>query len=250
MAETIDTNTAIKVAQSFMSAFKPDLKTDGYWGSYTEQAYNDLSSSAKSQLDRLLANVGQSVAAIRVMMKSLGTATRNYLRDEARSIRGNRVTYAEVNDLIDRAIVETGWPYGKRAIQELITLEAAKVPGGFDAAAVNSLGYTGLGQFGKSTWDGLLKDPTIAGKIGSFADNAKDPYKNILATMYLGMQNGKYLSSKGFRNISSRELYALHQQGPANGVAMLRGSPRALGKQSAVSLAFITGKSGAPNALA
>jgi len=246
----IDTPTAIRMAQAFIGAFQPELRVDGYWGSYTQTAYDALSKDAKSQLDRILANVGQSVAAIRAMMGNLGSNTRGYLREEARNVRGNRVTYAELNELIDRAIAEVGWPYGKSAVQELVSLEAARVPGGFNAAAVNSLGYTGLGQFGRSTWEGLTKNPVIAGKIGSFSEGAKDPYKNLLATLYLGMENAKYLKSRGVTKIGSRELYALHQQGPANGLAMLRGSKQALGKQSATSLAFITGATPAPNLLA
>lgn len=242
---------ATRAAQGLLTSSNTKLVVDGHWGSFTDGSYAKAPSSLQQAVQGITQSFGPAYTP--------GNLREFFSQDKASiplarsaGVTGNLVTKDKARALIERAynLLNAGSVGIKLDdLQGFASLEAArkKVDGitYYDAAAVNSSGYTGLYQFGSKTWDDVKKRSQQAGNLlGTFSGSAKDPWLNTVAMVAYAMLNAAALRSAGYKgNIDARALYGSHQQGVGGYLSFTRTGQLMFPNQSSASIAFLKGGS-------
>lgn len=227
-----------RAAQGVLTNANKSLVVDGYWGTFTNDAYRSAPATVKQAVDMILAAFGTTSAEL---YKRSRPTTASGVKNPA-----NLVTLDKVNGWLTRAVAMTGAESvgitaGK--LKGIVWLESAKrlVDGKwyFDVNSQNSLGYSGLYQFSRKTWNDVIDRSVSGPKLPPFEKAAFDGWYNTLAMVKYAILNVAALLRLGYSGpVTAQVVYGAHQQGARGYLSYVRtGVP--IGKQSEESLAFI-----------
>lgn len=235
---------AVKAAQLVMSKFRP-ITVDGYWGSFTQGTYGQLSPDQRFQVDGVLSNVAGVTASGLFAQTRNSKASRDKVGFEAKQIArdvratngvkmGTLVSPSDMSDIIGKVSSKTG--VSSATLQRFVDLEAARIVKNgvryYDAGAVNSGGYRGLCQFDRAgaAWASASK----MGDLPPFETSWADPMTAMLAAAYYVLFNTRVIRTLGYKGIVTGSIaYLMHNQGASGAYALLSGrNPSLLGKQS------------------
>lgn len=246
---------AVKLAQTMLnSAVDSGLRVDGVWSTATEATWNKATATMQSlirdsvrfheqtEVDALRTKVRPKTSTAIKRIKNVSVPT-SVSRPSAYSAL-NVISVADAIDLANRYDSRFGLPSGTMRL--MVSLEAAKAPGGYFTDARGGAGnrYLGLYQIHQNESLAWSDGKRQAGARGirvkpMYPDGWKDAESNtIIAAGYAAM-NASILKKNRIR-VTPETLYASHQQG-AGGFMKLAKSGKFVmpNKQSTPSVAVL-----------
>lgn len=165
---------ATRVAQTLMAShWSKPLVADGRWGSYTQSAYNAMTSEVRSSVDQVLGTFGTSASRLNAAYqaeKVLDPASKQTYTAERASISAKA---QEMRELIAKIAAEEGVPV--RTALVIAWLESK-----FNPNAKSPTGAKGLFQFTRIA----VKDVALRGKPPlDITGKEYDPENNARAGM-------------------------------------------------------------------
>lgn len=239
----------IRNAQVILKRSKPDLKTDGYWGTFTNDAYANAPASDRMRVDAVLQAHGVSATFLFARSRRLKLSRdESYIlgKAEARAERGQItmnanesaksvssdgwISVADMAGVLSRVSSATG--IQTSVLQTFLELEqGAPKAKGYNAQIVNSLGYSGLFQFDRKGEAWAVASRIIA--LPPFNPNWKDPYYNTLAAAAYLLANTKTIRRLGYKGpVTGNIAYLMHNQGAGGAYKIISGQGVTAGKQS------------------
>lgn len=230
---------ATRAAQRVMAKTEPKLIVDGHWGKFTQKVYSALPAVTQKSVQLITASYGPDYTPANL--------AEHFAADKAKSKAAapELISVEKARALVERAAEKLGARTAGIQPSDLAIVmwfEAARrrVDGAtfFNAAAVNSLGYTGLYQFSRRTWEDVRARSKIA-ELGDFS-NATNAWMNTLAMVAYAKLNIITLRNKGYKGpIDARTIYGCHQQGAGGFLHFKRTGTLLFPEQSAESIAFL-----------
>lgn len=251
----MSTADAVKLAQTMLnSAVDSGLRVDGIWGESTERAWRQASATVQSTIrDSVRFHERIEVDALRTSVrpksatafkKATAPVVLTGVNRPSAYSSANVISVADAIDLANRYDSRFGLPAGTMKL--MVSLEAAKAPGGYFTDARGGAGnrYLGLYQIHQNenlAWSDGKRQATARGisVLPMYPDGWKDAETNtIIAAGYAAM-NASILRKNGIR-VTPETLYASHQQG-AGGFMKLTKSEKFVmpNKQSTLSVAVL-----------
>lgn len=257
---------AIKLAQGQLAASGANIRVDGIIGVETIEAYDTAQSSTRSLIEEtvyreekvkfseLLDAVRPSVATMRSKGRRASKPTVAELRELSARSKGRRAESVAA----ESAAMSLRYSKGRRPVVDgrsvyrideadaialarkfnglaglppgtmefILSMEAKRVAGGFDAGAVGGAGnmYCGLYQFHRSahlSWaDGMRWARRFGFRVAPMHPNGwKSAEHNTACAAGYAMMNASILAERRYP-VTRETLYAAHQQGAGGAIKM------------------------------
>lgn len=233
---------ATRAAQGLLSEQRTDLKVDGHWGSFTQQAFANANSTLQTTVRQTVASFGSDY-------------TPENLRDHfvsqkaavEKTVGKEWISEEYAMSLLERAVNLLGAArYGITTsnLRDFLFIEPIKQrddSGRWYFKTTSALGsYRGLYQMGKGAWLEALKVPGARDQMGDYA-NAFDPWCNTVAMVGYAIQNVRTARDvmKYDGAITGQLLYGMHNQGAAGRIRQIRGQASVVGQQSKIAMNYM-----------
>lgn len=232
-----------------LKSVTPGLRTDGYWGTFTNNAYANAPVSVQMKVDAVLTAHGLTAKSLYERSRRLKLSRdKAYIagKAEARAERGQItansdeirkqtstdgwISVAGMDDVIRRVSSASG--VSTAVLQQFLELEqGAPKARGYNAKIVNSLGYRGLFQFDRKGEAWAVASRIIA--LPPFNPNWQDPYYNTLAAAAYLLANTKTIRRLGYKGpVTGNIAYLMHNQGAVGAFKIISGQGATAGTQS------------------
>lgn len=227
-------------AQAILKRVQPRLIVDGKYGNYTHSVYLSADNTTKGEVDRVLAEMGTTVAKL-----SAGFAASVTAKGVANSASdaGSWIPATDVYAYVRRFAEMFGAANLTTHIQGFLDIEARKktVNGValYDAKSVSPNGnYMGLFQMGRAAWSDsqkLIKNLGVGFELQPFQSGWSDPKQNAAAGVAYAIINAKALTLRRIP-VTASTLYAAHNQGAAGFASYVAKGTLLAPKQSQLAL--------------
>lgn len=201
-------------AQGIIKLAKPSLVVDGWFGTYTKRAYDQLSLNDKSGVDATLRALGTSADEL--------FETSRLLKDPGRDADGGDnarwLSEVEAYALVKRACLLFNRPDLEGVLSPFVKLESVqrRAQDGrlfFDTRSGERGLYKGLMQMGEPAWvDAMARLSKIGYPLDPFRKGWADPKQNITAGVAYAIVNIEKMTRDRIP-VTTATVYTAHNQG-------------------------------------
>lgn len=229
---------ASAAAQGVLRVSQPNLMVDGWFGTYSMNAYKSAKSEIRVDVDVVLRALGTDVDSLQNFAKSLKSEAANMAAESSEVW----ISQVEAYALVDRAASQLGVGEFAESLKSFLDIEAKRVVRDgkvFYNVLSRSGSFRGLFQMGSPAWTDSIANARAKGiDIPSYEDGWNVARWNVLAGVAYAAGHIRRMKADRVP-ITVGTLYTAHNQGYAGAKSYFRTGNLPYPKQSQAALALM-----------